>query len=73
MQTQAAVLWCMQKGFFDPIAVNKVKEAQNKLIEFLETRKAAVLDQISKKGKIDEEIEKDLGPALEEFKSFNQF
>ncbi len=73
VQTQAAVLWCMQKGFFDPIAVNKVKEAQNKLIEFLETRKAAVLDQISKKGKIDEEIEKDLGPALEEFKSFNQF
>jgi F-type H+-transporting ATPase subunit alpha len=73
VQTQAAVLWSMQKGFFDPIAVNKVKTAQNKLIEFLETRKAGVLDQISKKGKIDEEIEKDLGAALEEFKSFNQF
>jgi F-type H+/Na+-transporting ATPase subunit alpha len=73
VQTQSAILWAMQKGFFDPIAVNKVKEAQSKLIDFLETRKAAVIDQIYKKGKIDEEIEKDLGAALEEFKSFNQF
>ena len=73
VQTQSAILWAMQKGFFDPIAVNKVKEAQSKLIDFLETRKAAVIDQIYKKGKIDEEIEKDLGAALEEFKSFSQF
>jgi F-type H+/Na+-transporting ATPase subunit alpha len=38
VQTQSAILWAMQKGFFDPIAVNKVKEAQSKLIDFLETR-----------------------------------
>jgi len=71
VQVQAAVLWSMQKGFFDPIPVDKVKAAQNKLVEFLETRKASTLEKIVAKKQIDEEIEKELLTALEEFKSFN--
>ena len=59
-QLQAAILWAMQKGLFDPVAVDKVKETQNKLADFLESRKASTL-----------EIEKELAAAIEEFKSFN--
>ena len=61
----------MQKGLFDPDAVDKVKETQNKLADFLESRKASTLAKILAGGKIDEEIEKELAAAIEEFKSFN--
>ena len=70
-QLQAAILWAMQKGLFDPVAVDKVKETQNKLADFLESRKASTLAKILAGGKIDEEIEKELAAAIEEFKSFN--
>jgi len=68
---QAAILWAMQKGLFDSVPTDKVKDTQNKLAEFLETRKEAILNKILAKKQFDEEIEKELGAAVEEFKSFN--
>jgi F-type H+-transporting ATPase subunit alpha len=70
VQLQAAVLWAMQKGYFDPIPVERVKEFQLKLQEFLSTRKEEILNKILAKKQFDEEIEKDLGTALDEFKVF---
>src|SRR6476619_306942 len=70
VQLQAAVLWAMQKGYFDPIPVDRVKEFQLKLQEFLSTRKEEILNKILAKKQFDEEIEKDLGTALDEFKVF---
>jgi F-type H+-transporting ATPase subunit alpha len=71
VQTQAVILWAMQKGFFDTIPVDKIKTVQSKLVEFMETRKSAILDKVSAKRQFDEEVEKELKAALEEFKSFN--
>jgi F-type H+-transporting ATPase subunit alpha len=68
VQLQAAVLWSMQKGYLDPIPVERVKEFQLKLQEFLSTRKEEVLNKILAKKQIDDEIEKDLTAALDEFK-----
>ena len=68
---QAAILWSMQKGLFDSVPVDKVKETQDKFADFLETRKESILNDIQSRGKIDEGIEKELGAAVEEFKSFN--
>jgi F-type H+/Na+-transporting ATPase subunit alpha len=70
VQLQAAVLWAMQKGYFDPIPVERVKEFQLKLQEFLSTRKEEILNKILAKKQFDEEIEKELGTALDEFKVF---
>jgi len=58
----------MQKGYFDAIAVDRVKDFQKQLTDFLNTRKQDVLASILKKGAIDAEIERDLTAALEEFK-----
>ena len=69
--TQAAVLWAMQKGIFDAIPVNRVKEIQGKLVEFFETRKEAIMAKIAAKKQIDGEVETELLAAIEEFKSFN--
>jgi len=71
VETQAAVLWSMQKGLFDGVAVDQVKAFQNKLVEFFETRKDSIMAKISAKKQIDEEIEKELQAAIDEFKSFN--
>jgi len=71
VQVQAAVLWAMQKGLFDSVAVERVKEMQTKFAEFLETRKESILSRIAEKKQVDEEIEKELSTALDEFKSFN--
>ena len=68
VQLQAAVLWAMQKGYFDPIPVERVKEFQLKLQEFLSTRKEEILNKILAKKQFDEEIDKELGTALDEFK-----
>ena len=71
VEMQAIILWSMQKGLFDPVAVDKVKTTQNKFVEFIETRKASLLEKVGKKRMFDEEVEKELKAALEEFKSFN--
>jgi F-type H+-transporting ATPase subunit alpha len=72
VEMQATVLWAMQKGLFDPIAVDKVKETQNKFVEFISTRKSSILEKLGKKRQFDEEVEKELTAALEDFKSFNR-
>jgi F-type H+-transporting ATPase subunit alpha len=68
VQLQAAVLWAMQKGYLDSIPVERVKEFQNKLQEFLNTRKEALLAKILAKKQIDDEVEGELKAALDEFK-----
>src|SRR5512143_557282 len=46
VEVQAAVLWAMQNNFLDDVAVEKVKDFQAKLTDFLTSRKSALLDKI---------------------------
>jgi F-type H+-transporting ATPase subunit alpha len=46
MEMESVLLFAMQNGYFDDVAVNKVREFQAALGEFFETRKADVLDNI---------------------------
>ena len=68
VELQVAILWTMQKGYFDAITVPRVKDFQKQLGDFLLTRKEPLLASILKKGSVDAEIEKELTSALEEFK-----
>jgi F-type H+-transporting ATPase subunit alpha len=68
VELQVAILWTMQKGYFDAVAVDRVKDFQDQLSQFLNSRKEALLALILKKGAVDAEIEKELTAALEEFK-----
>src|SRR5437660_2576991 len=43
VEVQVAILWAVQNGFVDEVAVERVKEYQTKLSEFLTTRKADLL------------------------------
>ena len=68
-EQQVAVLWSMQNGYMDQVPVERIKEFQNKLQEYLATRKEAVLAAIRDKGAIDKDLEALLKGALDEFKT----
>src|SRR5580693_5198341 len=46
VETQVAVIWSVQNGYVDDVPTNRVKEFQNKLTEYLSTRKAELLQKI---------------------------
>jgi F-type H+/Na+-transporting ATPase subunit alpha len=71
VEEQVAVLWAMQNGYLDSVPVDKVKQFQIKLQEYMRTRKESVLITIAAKGALDQELEADLKAALEEFKTSN--
>ncbi|HZJ16781.1 MAG TPA: F0F1 ATP synthase subunit alpha [Chthoniobacteraceae bacterium] len=68
VEVQAAALWAMQNGYFDDVPVEKVKDFQLKLQDFLSTRKTALLAKILERKQIDDEITNELRSAVEEFK-----
>jgi F-type H+-transporting ATPase subunit alpha len=69
VEEQVAVLWAMQNGYLDSVPVEKVKEFQIKLQDYLRTRRESVLNAIVSKKAIDKDLETELAAALDEFKS----
>jgi len=68
VEVQAAVLWAAQNNFFDDVAVDKVKDFQTKLTDFLGTRKADLLLKIRTEKAISDAIAAELKAAVTEFK-----
>jgi F-type H+-transporting ATPase subunit alpha len=56
VEVQVAVIWAVQNGYADNVPVNRIKEFQSKVREFLSTRKPELLRKIAQ--------EKTLSPAL---------
>lgn len=69
VEVQAALIFAMQRGYFDEVAIERVKDFQSKLEEFLKTRKESILAKLLAKKAFDEELETELKAALEEFKT----
>jgi len=69
VEEQVAVMWAMQNGYVDPVPVDRVKEFQLKLQDWLQTRKEGLLRSIREKKQLDEDLESQLKAALEEFKT----
>ena len=68
VEVQVATLWAMQNGFLDDVAVSKVKDFQDKLQDFMVTRKENVLTLIREKGALNDENIAALKAAVGEFK-----
>jgi F-type H+-transporting ATPase subunit alpha len=68
VEIQAAVLWAMQNNMLDDVAVDKVKDFQAKMTEFLTTRKAALLEKVRVEKAISDALGAELKTALTEFK-----
>ncbi|MFC5457164.1 F0F1 ATP synthase subunit alpha [Prosthecobacter fluviatilis] len=63
-----STLYAMQKGYFDSVAVDRVKEFQAKLEEYLSTRKSELMDQLANEKTLDN-VEAGLKSALDDFKA----
>jgi len=68
VEVQVAVLWVVQSGYVDEVPVERTKEYQNRLAEFLTTRKAELLGKIAKEQKLSDELTAALKAAADEFK-----
>ncbi|MEM6601247.1 MAG: F0F1 ATP synthase subunit alpha [Verrucomicrobiota bacterium] len=69
LEQQVVVMWSVQNGYFDDVDVDKVKDFQNALVEFMTTRKEALLKEIADKKALDDETIDQMKSAVEEFKS----
>ena len=68
VEVQAAVLWAAQNGYFDDVAVEKIKDCQNKLTEYLTTRKSALTAKLAKEMALSDALTAELKTAVTEFK-----
>jgi F-type H+-transporting ATPase subunit alpha len=68
VEEQVAVVWVIQNGYVDDVPVNRVKEFQNKLTEYLSTRKAELLRKIESEKALSNALMADLKAAADEFK-----
>ena len=68
VEIQSAVLYAMQNNMLDDVPVEKVKDFQNKLTDFLNTRKEPLLLRLRKEMAINDALGADLKAAVTEFK-----
>jgi F-type H+-transporting ATPase subunit alpha len=68
VEVQVAVIWAVQNGYVDDVAVEHVKEFQTKLTEFVTTRKPELLLKIGKEKKLSEALTSELKAATDQFK-----
>ena len=69
VEEQVAGMWAMQNGFLDDVPVDRVKEFQLKLQDWLQTRKEPLLRSIRDKKQVDNDLESQLKSAMGEFKT----
>ena len=68
VEIQAVVLWTMQNNLLDDVAVEKVKDFQAKLTDFMTTRKPALLERVRKEAAVSDSLAAELKTAITEFK-----
>ncbi|MGI8601557.1 MAG: F0F1 ATP synthase subunit alpha [Verrucomicrobiales bacterium] len=62
-----STLYAMQNGYFDDVPVDRIREAQAKMEDYLETRKEALMERLANEKTLDN-VEADLKSALADFK-----
>jgi F-type H+/Na+-transporting ATPase subunit alpha len=68
VEVQIAVIWAVQNGYMDDVPVERVKEFQATLTEFLNTRKPELLRQIGQEKTLSPALTDELKSATEQFK-----
>ena len=68
VEIQVAVIWMVQNGYVDDIPVERIKEYQDKLTEFLTTRKDDLLRKIGHEKQLTPSLISELKAAAAQFK-----
>jgi F-type H+-transporting ATPase subunit alpha len=68
VEIQVAILWIVQNGYMDDVAVDRIKDYQAGLTDFLTTRRPELLQQINKQGALSDVLTAGLKAAADLFK-----
>ena len=68
VEVETLILFAMQKGYFDDVPVDKIKDCKQKLVEYFQTRKEDIFTSIIEKQAIDKELEEKLHAGIKDFK-----
>ena len=68
VEVQAAVLWTVQNSFMDDVPVDKIKDFQKKLTDYLTSRKGDLIAKIQKEKALSDALAGELKAAVTEFK-----
>jgi len=68
VEVQAAILWTVQNGLIDDVPVEKIKDFQAKLTDYLTTRKTELMAKIAKEKALSDALTAELKTAITEFK-----
>ena len=68
VEIQVVVIWAMQNGYLDQVPVPRVKEFQNKLTEYVTTRRSELLATIGREKALSDALTAELKTAADEFK-----
>ena len=68
VEVQVATIWAVQNGYADAVPLARAKEFQKKLVEFLTTRKAELLQKIAKEKTLSSGLTSELKDAADQFK-----
>src|SRR5512137_1282329 len=68
VEVQVAVIWAVQNAYMDDVPVERIKEFQVKLTDFLTTRKTELLRKIAREKTLSEALTAELKAAVDQFK-----
>jgi F-type H+-transporting ATPase subunit alpha len=68
VEVQVVVLWAAQNGFVDDVPVDKIKDFQAKLTDYMTSRKTDLLARIAKEKALSDEFAGNLKTAVTDFK-----
>jgi len=68
MERQVVVLYAAVQKLFSGVPIERVREAEGKLLDFLDAKHSEVLEDIKEAGALSDELKKTLGKAFDGFK-----
>jgi F-type H+-transporting ATPase subunit alpha len=68
IEVQVVILWTVQNGYMDDVAVERIKDFQSKLTEYLTSRKAELLARLFKEKAVSDALAAELKTVVTEFK-----
>ena len=67
IEQQVVIIWSATKGHLDNVAIEEIKNFEEKFLDFLKSRKETFLKKIAQEKILDEESERELEGSLAEF------
>jgi F-type H+-transporting ATPase subunit alpha len=67
VEKQVAIIYAATNGYLDPVPVDRLRQYEDGLYSFLETRHPGVLALIAEKKVLDDDVKKALNAALEDY------